>query len=279
MLVTPEEANRLPPEQVLLLTTGSQGEPTSALSRIAAGTHRSISLREGDTVILSADPVPGNDETVARTIDNLFRRGARVIYSAVEPHVHVSGHASRDELRETLTTVRPRFALPVHGEYRHQVLYCMMAAEEGYEPDRLLIPELGDIIEVSAQGVRRQGHAQAGAVLVDGLTVGNVSQEVLRDREHLSGDGVLVATLVVDRETGELLADPEIVARGVVRFEDSMDGNLLAEAERRLTRMVRRGRGQLEYGELVERTKEALGTYVWQQLRLRPLIVPVITAL
>jgi ribonuclease J len=143
----------------------------------------------------------------------------------------------------------------------------------------MLIPELGDVIEITAAGVRLQGKTQAGAVLVDGLTVGNVSQDVLRDREHLAGDGVLVATLVVDRETGELLADPEIVARGVVRFEDPLDGNLLAEAERRLARMVRRGHGQLEYGELIERTKETLGTYVWQQLRLRPLIVPVITAL
>jgi ribonuclease J len=279
VLVTPEQANSLPPEQVLLLTTGSQGEPTSALARIATGTHRSIQLREGDTVILSATPVPGNDETVSRTIDNLFRKGARVIYSAMEPHVHVSGHASRDELRETLLTVRPRYVAPVHGEYRHQVLYSMMAAEEGYGPERVVIPELGDVLEFGPDGARRKGHVPAGSVLVDGLTVGNVSQAVLRDREHLAGDGVVVATLVVDRETGELLADPEIVARGVVQFEGTMDGDFLADATRRLTRTVRRGHGQLEYGELVERTKETLGTYVWQKLRLRPLIVPVITAL
>ncbi len=279
VLVTPEQANSLPPEQVLLLTTGSQGEPTSALARIAAGTHPRIHLRQGDTVILSATPVPGNDETVARTIDNLFRRGAHVIYNAMEPYVHVSGHASREELRETLTTVRPRYIAPVHGEYRHQVLYTAMAAEEGYGPDRMVIPELGDVLEFGAEGARRKGHVPAGSVLVDGLTVGNVSREVLRDREHLAGDGVLVATLVVDRETGELLADPVIVARGVVQFEDPLDGDLLAEARRRLTRAVRRGHGQIEYGELVERTKETLGTYVWQRLHLRPLIVPVITQL
>ncbi len=263
VLVTPEQANSLPPERVLLLTTGSQGEPTSALARIAAGTHPRISLREGDTVILSADPVPGNDETVSQTIDNLFRRGARVIYNAIEPHVHVSGHASREELRETLNTVRPRFAVPVHGEYRHQKLYSMMAMEEGYSADRVVIPELGDGLEFGPEGVRHKGRVTAGAVLVDGLTVGNISGEILRDREHLAGDGVLVATLVVDRETGDLLADPEIVARGVVHLGESADGDLLAEASR--------------YGELIERTKETLSTYVWQRLRLRPLVVPIIT--
>jgi ribonuclease J len=279
VLVTPEEANGLPPERVLLLTTGSQGEPTSALARIAAGTHQRIQLREGDTVILSADPVPGNDETVARTIDNLFRRGARVIYGAIEPHVHVSGHAGREELLETLTTVRPRYVAPVHGEYRHQVLYRMMAEQAGYDASRIVIPELGDVIELGRDGVRRHGHVPSGSVLVDGLTVGNVSREILRDREHLAGDGVIVATLVVDRDTGELLADPEVVARGVVQFEESQDGDFLAEAGRRLSRTVRRGHGQLEYGELIERTKETLGTYVWQRLHLRPLIVPVITSL
>jgi ribonuclease J len=278
-VITSEEANKLPPERVLLLTTGSQGEPTSALARIATGRHPRIQLQAGDTVILSASPVPGNDETVAQTIDNLFRRGARVIYAAIEPDVHVSGHASRDELRELVEIVHPRFLAPIHGEYRQQVLYSMMAQEAGYAPGDILLPELGDILEFSADGARRKGHVPAGAVLVDGLTVGNISLDVLRDREHLAGDGVIVATLVVNRETGELLADPELVARGVVNIEESHDGNLLAEGVRRVSRAVRRGHGQLEYGELVECIKETLSGYIWQRLHLRPLIVPVITAL
>jgi ribonuclease J len=141
----------------------------------------------------------------------------------------------------------------------------------------VIIPELGDVLEFGPEGVRHKGRVTAGAVLVDGLTVGNISGEILRDREHLAGDGVLVATLVVDRETGDLLADPEIVARGVVHLGESADGDLLAEASRRLSRAVRRGHGQLEYGELVERTKETLSTFVWQRLRLRPLVVPIIT--
>ena len=279
-LVSGSDVNRLPPEQVLLLTTGSQGEPSSALARIAAGSHPAIRLHVGDTVILSATPIPGNDDTVARTLDNLFRNGAHVIYNAVDPDIHVSGHASRDELREVLDIVRPRFVAPIHGEYRHQALYAVMAGEAGYGPERVLLPDLGDVLEFRATSARRMGHVPAGAVLVDGLTVGNVSHDVLRDRRHLAGDGVIVATLVVDRETGDLLADPELVARGVAHFEDMRDGNVLAEATSRLRRAVRQRRqGQLEYGELMERTKETLSSYVWKRLHLRPLIVPVITAL
>jgi ribonuclease J len=276
VLVTVEEANRLPPEQVLLLTTGSQGEPTSALARIAVGTHPHIRLREGDTVILSATPVPGNDETVARTIDNLFRGGAYVVYNALVPDVHVSGHASRDELREVLDIVRPRFVAPIHGEYRHQALYRLMATEAGYGPERVVLPELGDVLEFSPEGARRKGHIPAGAILVDGLTVGNVSRDVLRDREHLAGDGVIVATLVVNGETGELLAEPEMIARGVIQFKQAQDGDFLAEAARQLRRVAGHGRRQLEYGELVERAKEVLGAYIWKRLRLRPLILPVV---
>ncbi|HEX8035793.1 MAG TPA: ribonuclease J [Ktedonobacterales bacterium] len=278
VLITADEANRLPPRQVLLLTTGSQGEPSSALARIAAGTHPRIQLREHDTVILSATPIPGNDDTVARTLDNLFRAGAQVIYSAIDPGVHVSGHASRDELREVLGLVRPRFVAPIHGEYRHQALYATMAGEAGYSAERILLADLGQVLEFSPTTARRKGKVPSGAVLVDGLTVGSVSRDVLRDREHLASDGLVVATLIVDRETGALLAEPEIVARGVAQFEDLHDGDILGEATRRLRRTVRQVHGQIEYGELVERAKETLGTYIWKRLHLRPLILPVVTA-
>lgn len=278
-LLPAEAAHRLPPEQVLLLTTGSQGEPTSALARIAAGTHPRIQLHPGDTVILSATPIPGNDKTFAQTLDNLFHGGAEVIYHALDPQIHVSGHGSREELREVLEITRPRFVAPIHGEYRHQALYGRMAAETGYRPQDILLPELGEVLEFRAGGVQRKRRVRAGAVLVDGLTVGRVSHEVLRDRAHLAGDGVLVATLVVDRETGALLAEPEVVARGVIQLEEQRDGAFLAEASHHLRRALRQGHGQIEYGELVERTKEALDAYIWRRLHLRPLILPVITLL
>jgi ribonuclease J len=278
-LLPAEAAHRLPPGQVLLVTTGSQGEPTSALARIAAGTHPQIRLRPGDTVILSATPIPGNDKTFAQTLDNLFHGGAEVIYHALDQEIHVSGHASREELREVLEITRPRFVAPIHGEYRHQALYGRMAAESGYRPEAILLPELGEVLEFRSGGVQRKRRVRAGAVLVDGLTVGRVSHEVLRDRAHLAGDGVLVATLVVDRETGALLAEPEVVARGVVQLEEQRDGAFLAEASHHLRRALRQGHGQIEYGELVERTKEALDGYIWRRLHLRPLILPVITLL
>jgi ribonuclease J len=279
VLATVEEANSLPDNQVLLLTTGSQGEPASALARIAAGTHPRIRLKPGDTVILSATPVPGSDETVSRTLDNLFHAGAQVIYSAIDPNIHASGHASRDELREVLELLRPRYVAPVHGEYRHQALYSRMAEEAGYTRDRILLPELGDVLEFSPAQARRGGHVPSGAVFVDGLTVGNVSRDVLRDREHLAADGVIVATIIVDGKSGRLLAEPEVVARGVAQFEEMRDGDVLAEATRRLRRSVRQGHGQIEYNELSERAKETLSGYVWKRLRLRPLILPVITVL
>jgi ribonuclease J len=274
-VVTADEANHLPDGQVVLLTTGSQGEPTSALARIASGAHPFIQLHAGDTVVLSAEPVPGNTETVARTIDNLFRRNAHVIYSALEPHIHVSGHASREELRDLVRALHPRYIAPVHGEYRHQWLYGLMAREEGYAADHILISELGDVMEFGKDGARKASHVPAGAVLVDGLTVGNVSSEVLRDRLHLAADGVVVATILVDRDTGELLNDPEIVTRGVISTES--DGFFSGGAEQLKRALRRQARGRPEYGEMIERSKEVLGTYIWQKTHLRPLIISTIT--
>ncbi len=257
-----------------MLTTGSQGEPTSALTRIAAGTHQSVQLHPGDTVVLSAEPVPGNTESVAHTIDNLLRRGANVIYKELEPHIHVSGHASRDELRDVVRLLRPRFVAPIHGEYRHQWLYGLMAQEEGYTPDRILIPELGDVMDFTQESAQKVGHVPSGAVLVDGLTVGNVSSAVLRDRQHLAADGVVVVTVVVDRESGELFAEPEAIARGVISGEANgfMDGGVDA-LKRSLHTKVH---GKPDYGELVSRVKESIGTYIWQKTHLRPLIIPAI---
>jgi ribonuclease J len=275
-IIPVDQAIKLPPKQVMLITTGSQGEPSSALTRIAAGEHQKIRLRQGDTVILAASPIPGNDLTVARTIDNLFRSGANVIYSALVPTIHVSGHGARDELRRMIDLTRPKYIMPVHGEYRMLVLYQRLAADAGIPPERVPIANIGDIWQFDEQDARKLGQAPAGAVLIDGLTVGNVTTEVLRDRQHLAEDGAIFAALVVDRATGELLNGPELVARGFVHGEG--DG-LLDGAADEVRRALRRrgGHGSAQIGHLVERTAQVLGAYIYRQTHQRPMILPVVT--
>jgi ribonuclease J len=275
-IVTVEEAAKLPARQVLLIMTGSQGEPTAALSRVAAGEHRSLRLHPGDTVVLASSPIPGNEETVARTIDNLFRGGANVIYNTLVPTIHVSGHGARDELRHMLDLTRPKYALPVHGEFRHLLLYQKMAVEWGLPLKNVPIAEIGDLWQFDEQAARKLGTVPSGSVLIDGLTVGNVTNVVLRDRAHLSEDGVIFASLVIDRDTGQLLNGPEIVARGFVHNE--ADG-LLDGAADEVRRALRRGdrRGRAEYGRLVERTAQVLGGYIYRNTHQRPMILPVVT--
>lgn len=264
----------LPPERQLLFTTGSQGEATSALTRIATGTHARIRVGPGDTVVISATPVPGNEETVAQTIDALFQRGARVIYPALDPTVHTSGHASRDQLRQMLRMVRPRFVVPIHGEYRHLVLYTDLCREEGIAADRVYLPELGVPLEFNRDG-GRAGHAvHAGALLVDRLESAGRERTVLRREGRMAEDGVILAAVVVDRARGRLVGEPVLAAQ-----DFPSDGHLVVAAAALRKELARGGRGLPAYGELVERTKEAVGRSIYRATQRRPLIMPVVTEL
>ncbi|MHB1134478.1 MAG: ribonuclease J [Chloroflexota bacterium] len=274
VVVDINQANKLPPEQVVLLTTGSQGEPTSALARIAAGDHQQIEVGPEDTVIISANPIPGNEETVAHTIDNLFRRGARVIYGAVAEGVHVSGHASRDELREVLGLVRPRYAVPMHGEYRHMVLYRALAREEGMSEQDVLLPKVGEVLHFSAEEARAGERVASGAVLVDGLSVGGVTQSILRERGRLAERGLLIVSVVVDRESGMLLTEPELITRGLPEQDD---GVLQEARESLLAELQSQGSMEAERGYIVRKIHDVVGRLIYQRTRFRPMILPVVT--
>jgi ribonuclease J len=278
VLLPLDQVAKLPKEQILILTTGSQGEASAALARMASGDHPTIRIMEGDTVILSATPVPGNEETVSQTIDNLFRRGASVCYSAIEPSVHVSGHAGREELRHMIDLVRPQFCVPIHGEFRHLHLYREMAIGAGVPARNIMIPESGVPISFSRGDMRREHPVEYGSVLVDALGRDRYRNVVLRRRDELAKAQVVIATVVVDLERGVLIAGPELTGKG---FDDE-DGWLLiqgAETELRgfLERQLRKG--GMTYGYLVGRVKDVVARYIYQHAKLRPMILPVVTEL
>ena len=271
-----DEVIKLPPEQILVLTTGSQGEASAALARIASGDHPKLRITEGDTVIFSATPVPGNEESVAQTINNLFRRGAHVVYSAIEPGVHVSGHAARGELKKMIELTQPKYAVPIHGEYRHMVLYQDLALECGLPAENIMIPESGVPISISRGSWRKDPEVANGSVLVDGLGTDRYHNVVLRTRESLATAQVVIVTLAVNLEQGVLIAGPELTGKG---FDDEDSQKLIAEAEAELRRFLERRlrRGNMSYGYIVGRVKEVVARHIYRSAKLRPMVLPIVT--
>ncbi len=262
------------PSQVTIMTTGSQGEPLSVLSRVAMDDHKKIRIEQGDTVIISAKPIPGNEALVQRVINNLFKRGAEVIYDDIEP-VHVSGHANKEELRLMLGLVKPRYVVPVHGEYRHLAKYAEMAVESGYRSAEIIRPEIGDMIQLSQKAVKLVGRVEsAGSVMVDGLGVGDVGDVSLRDRGHLASDGVLIVVASIDRSTGELLAGPDMISRGFMDDEEAF----LAEAREKVTDLIRAMPPDTASDRAAARQdiRSALGKFVNSRTRRRPVIIPIV---
>jgi ribonuclease J len=270
-LVPLEQVGGLRDRQVTLLTTGSQGEPLSALTRMASGQHRSVTIRRGDTVIIAATPIPGNEGMVARTINQLYRQGAEVIHG---PAVHVSGHACQEELKLMLTLLRPRFFIPVHGEFRHLVLNRRLAVRVGIPEERTVVAENGQVIELSMDRIARAGSVEAGSVLVDGL--GGVGAVVLRDRRQLAKDGVLIALVVIDRQSGELVIEPDIVSRGFVYVRES--GELIEESRQKVREAMARcrSRGVTEWTAVRSAIREALGRYLFERTHRQPMILPML---
>lgn len=277
LFVSLEDLLRMPKEKRVIVSTGSQGEVSAALARIAAGEHPKIRVSRGDTVLVSATPIPGNEETVSNTINNLFRQGCDVVYSALDRGVHVSGHAGRDELQRMIRLLKPTYAVPIHGEFRHMALYRELAIKNGVRRDHVLLPEIGGVIEFTAKGANQRGRVKAGNILVDRLGERGDGQVKLRTRENLTEDGFVVVTIVLDRQSGELIAGPELVGRGLSK---ELNNGALKEAERELRRMLeRRKQGSPQYGYVMQRTKETVGKALFRRSRSRPLILPVVTEL
>ncbi len=261
--------------KIVIATTGSQGEPMSGLARMANRDHRFVEIEQGDTVVLSASPIPGNEEYVSRTIDNLFKAGANVIYHAIR-HAHVSGHASQEELKLMLNLVRPKYFIPMHGEFRMQVHHGRLAVDTGVAPENVFIIENGVPIEFWADGSARRGVAvPAGYVYVDGLSVGDVGEVVLRDRRALANDGMFMIVVTVDKQTGAVLGRPEIITRGFVHGNE--DDPIIEEAIRRVMDSVKNPGDHIsEIALLKSQIKDGVSRFLFEKTKRRPMVFPVV---
>ena len=274
MFVSPREHESIPDRELAILCTGSQGEPLSALSRIASREHPMVSLREGDTVVISANPIPGNEEAVHRTVNNLYRHGARVFNSS-RHHVHASGHASREELKLLLTLTRPRYFMPVHGEYRHLALHAELARAVGITADRVLPVDNGTVVEIDGEGIHSTGQrVSAGYVYVDGLSIEEADDVVFRDRRQLAEDGVIIVVVTVERSTGRVIAGPDLVSRGFIEDES---GSLFDEAREHVLSLQSQVAADTDWSVWQSSIHESLSRFFFKRTHRRPLILPLVT--
>lgn len=275
VLIGIDEINRYPDTKILILTTGSQGEPMAALSRLASKNHRSLQLTPGDTVLIAATPIPGNERSVGRTIDALMRSGIHVVYER-DSGIHVSGHASQEELKLILNLVRPKFLIPVHGEHRMLRQHSRLAQETGIPKENIFIGENGHVFEFTAETGRMAGKVPSGKIFVDGLGVGDVGNIVIRDRRQLSQDGVLIVVVTLDKTKGAILDGPDIVSRGFVYVRDSEE--LIDEARNIVKNVLERFENQpiTEWAPLKNGIREALTKYLFAKTGRRPMILPII---
>ncbi len=270
-----DELQRLPPDQGVVITTGSQGEPLSAVARMAVGEHKQLEVQRGDTVIFSARVIPGNEQSIARTVNQLLKRGAQVITEDVCPGVHVSGHPCQEELKFMLRLTRPRFFVPVHGEHRHLHWHADLARQMGMPAERVFLLEDGDVLELTGECGRVAGRVPAGRVLVDGKGVGDVGDTVLRDRQHLAQDGMVVVVVGLDKD-GAIAVGPEIISRG---FADLPEGDAVFEGARKLVVEVLEGcvgEEKMDWALVKQRIRSALRKFIQKAVERRPMILPLI---
>ncbi len=276
VLVDIDELDRYDDSEIVVLTTGSQGEQMSGLTRMAFSEHRKLDIRPSDMVVVSASPIPGNELSVSRVIDQLLRKGARVIYESLA-EVHVSGHACQEELKLMHALIRPRFFIPVHGEYRMLSTHKNLAMSMGMPEENILIPRLGDCVEFTRETMKLAAQVPAGAVMVDGLGIGDVGNVVLRDRRHLAQDGLMVVVMSVSEESGRLLSGPDIITRGFVyvRENEELMEQARAVARQSVERSLAAG-GQGDYGSLKADLREDMSEFLYQRTKRSPMILPVV---
>ena len=274
LMVKIQDIGKEPDERLVILSTGSQGEPLSALTRIAAQEHPQVKLKPGDSVILSASPIPGNEELVSRTINNCYKHGARVFYPPLHK-VHASGHANSEELKLMLNLVKPRFFLPVHGEFRHLAHHAEIAHDVGIPKERVVVVDDGNVVELDGAPHLRN-KVPAGYVYVDGLGVGDVGSVVLRDRRVLSQDGIFIVIVTVNKDTGQLVGEPDLISRGFVHQQTS--DALLDSARDQVTKTINKlgGEGPPEWQVVKSAVRDAMSRYLYDQTRRRPMIIPIV---
>jgi ribonuclease J len=274
-IVAKDRINEVPADRLVIATTGAQGEPMSGLARMANRDHRFVEIQPGDTVIVSASPIPGNEEYVSRTIDNLFKAGANVYYHTIK-RAHVSGHASQEELKLMLGLTKPKNFIPIHGEFRMQVQHGRLAIETGVAPENVFIIENGTPIEISADGTARRGQpVPAGYVYVDGLSVGEVGDVVLRDRRALANDGMFMVVVTVDKQTGNVIGRPEIITRGFVHLNEQ-DPIMGAAVDKVIEAIENPGDHISEVALLKSQIKDGVSRYLYEQTKRRPMVFPVV---
>ncbi|MBC5752452.1 ribonuclease J [Roseburia sp. BX0805] len=271
-LIDIEELKNYPDEKTVLITTGSQGESMAALSRMASGIHRKITIKPNDTIVLSSNPIPGNEKAVSKIINELSMKGAEVIFQ----DVHVSGHACQEDIKLIYSLVKPKYAIPVHGEYRHLMAQAHIAEEIGIDKDHIFLLSSGDVLELDEDGAAVTGHVPVGDVMVDGLGVGDVGNIVLRDRQHLAEEGIIIVVLTLESGSGQVLAGPDIVSRGFVYVRGSE--SLMDEAKQVLNDTMDHcmDKNITDWGKIKSEIKDALGDFVWKETKRKPMIIPII---
>ena len=275
-LIDIEEMDNYPPEQLVIITTGSQGEPMSALTRMAISTHRQIDIIKGDTVIISASPIPGNEKPIAKMINELFKKGANVIYKSLA-EVHVSGHACEEELKLIQSIVKPQYFMPVHGEFKHLVRNKDIAMRMGMPEENIFIIENGDVLSFSPNGVNAEEKVPSGNILIDGLGVGDVGNIVLRDRRHLSEDGLIIVVMTIDLDTGALLAGPDVISRGFVYMREAEDMmSSIRDVAKEALLATEESKRKHDWSLKKSNIRDAIHEYVYNQTKRNPMILPII---